>query len=751
MTLTSIKVLLNPKLAVVVNDSERSFRRGTDMGGSENFIIRDNSTGLEYDIRDQYSSLLLIEADQRLTKIPENASVDPWNNWWKQKHRYADKFANAAEKGEVEVMADLLDVDKHGDLAVNVNFKGLDGFTPLHYAVAEGQLLASQFLIENGAEVNSVSDSLRTPLHIACSRNSIDLMKLLADAGANVNVQDNDGDTPLHVLSELGFTEGVKWLLGEDPDLSIKNKYGEIAFDVAATVEVREVFAESMRLEKSSNNYSRTVMDGLVLHNNRADVIKGFIFKAQLIETEDRCTKEESKPNANGKVTSDNQSSANKSRVAKILQAAEKMRTVVQEESKEFPKDIQETEDCFTADDFDVINIIGKGSFGQVYLVKLKRNNTLYAMKVLEKKKVKLQNSFRYVKTEKDIMRVSKHPFIVRLHFAFQNADKLFMIMQYCPGYFLDAQLRGDLGRVMNRELRLTEDRARIYISEVLLALADLHKRDIIFRDLKPENVVLDEDGHALLTDFGLSKEGVVDNIATYSFCGSLAYLAPEIVRRKGHGKSVDWYLLGVLLYELVVGQPPYFSTNRNQLLRNIQTARLKLPLFLSSEVKSLLIGLLDRNPQKRLGSGKEDAEEIKAHPWFRGVNWRDVLERRLIPPKPTIRRVVKKGSIRNVFTEQVKTGLNIDEWNYSGKLIVCSFLQLLLFNPTCVLMTVHNSLIASILIVLARQIVNRVRDLRIRHHTNKLLLRVIAILTLESMMLTFWNISARGSLSTRK
>lgn len=410
------------------------------MEGSENFIIRDNSTGFEYDIRDQYSSLLLTEADQRLTRIPENAAVDPWDTWWRQKHRYANTFANAAEKGEVATMADLLNVDTHGDLVVNVNFKGLDGFTPLHSAVAEGQLLASQFLIENGAEVNSVSDSLRTPLHIACSRNSIRLMKLLADAGANVNAQDNDGDTPLHVLSELGFTEGVRWLLGEGPDLSVKNKYGETAFDVAATVEVREVFAESMRLDKTSNNYSRTVMDGLVLHNNRADVIKGFMFKAQLIETEDRCAREELKSNANemlsgsNKTTSDSQSSASKSRVAKILQAAEKLRSAPQEESKEFPKDVQEAEDSFTADDFDVINIIGKGSFGQVYLVRLKRNDTLYAMKVLEKKKVKLQNSFRYVKTEKDIMRVSKHPFIVKLHFAFQNADKLFMIMQYCPG-----------------------------------------------------------------------------------------------------------------------------------------------------------------------------------------------------------------------------------------------------------------------------------------------------------------------------
>ncbi len=130
------------------------------------------------------------------------------------------------------------------------------------------------------------------------------------------------------------------------------------------------------------------------------------------------------------------------------------------------------------------------------------------------------------------------------------------MILEYCPG--------GDLGKVLEQEKRFDEARARIYLAEILLALEDLHKRDIIFRDLKPDNVVLDAQGHALLTDFGLSKEGVLDNQAANSFCGSVAYLAPEMLKRSGHGKSVDWYLLGVLLYEMLVGMPPYFNRDRD-------------------------------------------------------------------------------------------------------------------------------------------------------------------------------------------
>jgi serine/threonine protein kinase len=165
------------------------------------------------------------------------------------------------------------------------------------------------------------------------------------------------------------------------------------------------------------------------------------------------------------------------------------------------------------------------------------------------------QNISKYVRTEKNVQSIVKHPFIVRLHCAFQTKARLFMVMDYCGG--------GDIGHVLQREKRLTEEAARVYLAEVLLAIEELHSREIIYRDLKPDNVVLDDQGHAMLTDFGLSKEGVSDSDSTLSFCGSVAYLAPEMLRRSGHGKSVDWYLLGVLLYEMLVGIPPYFNRNK--------------------------------------------------------------------------------------------------------------------------------------------------------------------------------------------
>jgi len=223
---------------------------------------------------------------------------------------------------------------------------------------------------------------------------------------------------------------------------------------------------------------------------------------------------------------------------------------------------------------------------------------------------------------------------------------------------------------VIRRELRVSENIARIYVAEIILALEALHKRDIVFRDLKPDNVVLDEDGHALLTDFGLSKEGMIDNILTKSFCGSVAYMAPEVLKKAGHGKSVDWYLLGVLLYELVVGQIPYFNRNREQLFKNIQEAKLQFPDFLSVQLKNLLGLLLERNPQKRLGAGKEDAEEIKRHAWFTGLNWEDVLQRKLTPPKPRIRSIPKVPQKINSSCEPKKGYRDISGWNYKDSAV---------------------------------------------------------------------------------
>ena len=225
---------------------------------------------------------------------------------------------------------------------------------------------------------------------------------------------------------------------------------------------------------------------------------------------------------------------------------------------------------------FKIEAILGKGAFGEVYLATLKKNNKKYAMKVLNKWEIMKQNIMKYAQTERNVLCSIKHPFIVGLNYAFQTSEKLYLILDYCPG--------GNLGELLDEKNNFDEQHGKFYAAEILLALEELHKRDIIYWDLKPDNIVIDEDGHLRLTDFGLSKEDVTDNISAMSFCGSIAYLAPEMIKRKGHGKAVDWYLLGVLIYEMLTGIPPFYSKNRKHMIQNIMYSTIKIPTYLSKE-----------------------------------------------------------------------------------------------------------------------------------------------------------------------
>jgi len=217
-----------------------------------------------------------------------------------------------------------------------------------------------------------------------------------------------------------------------------------------------------------------------------------------------------------------------------------------------------------------------------------------------------------------------KHPFIVSLRYAFQSRSKLYIVLDYCAG--------GELFFHLGKQGRFDEHRTRFYAGEIVLALEHLHELGIVYRDLKPENVLLSEDGHIALTDFGLSKEGINDNISAHSFCGTPEYLAPEILKRTGHGRAADWWSLGALIYEMLTGIPPFYSRDRDRLFSKILRGQLRLPQYLSNDSKSLLRALLTRDPLKRLGS-QTDAAEIKSHPFFVGMDW-DRLSKKKVQPQ---------------------------------------------------------------------------------------------------------------------
>jgi len=246
-------------------------------------------------------------------------------------------------------------------------------------------------------------------------------------------------------------------------------------------------------------------------------------------------------------------------------------------------------------------------------------------MKMLRKENVVKRNQVERTKTERHVLETVSHPFIVNLIYAFQTPRKLYFILEYCSG--------GELFFHLSRAGRFSEGRCRFYFAEILLAIEYLHKLAIIYRDLKPENVLLDADGHVKLTDFGLSKEGIMDNFSAKSMCGTPEYLAPEIIEKKGHGKAVDWYSLGALMYEMLTGLPPFYTRDREKLFERIRRGELHYPQYVGPVVKSLLQGLLQRDPNRRLGGGEADAEEVKAHPFLSGIDWESVVQRRVTPP----------------------------------------------------------------------------------------------------------------------
>lgn len=277
-----------------------------------------------------------------------------------------------------------------------------------------------------------------------------------------------------------------------------------------------------------------------------------------------------------------------------------------------------------TVDDFDFLKTVGRGSFGKVMKVRYKPTGEIYAMKILRKEMIIKENMVSHTKAEKTILQQVDHPFIVSLVFAFQTEEKLYLVLDFLAG--------GELFFHLKEETKFTLERSKFYAAEIVLAIEHLHKHDIIYRDLKPENVVLDKDGHICLTDFGLAKTCISNATPTYTFCGTPEYLAPEILKGQGHGKAVDWWSLGVLLYEMLVGLPPFYSENINEMYELILKAPLKFPNFVPADAQSLLRGLLEREEFKRLG-GTIDGEEIKSHAFFKDVDWEKLYNREIKPP----------------------------------------------------------------------------------------------------------------------
>ncbi|KAJ1299778.1 hypothetical protein OPQ81_011994 [Rhizoctonia solani] len=273
----------------------------------------------------------------------------------------------------------------------------------------------------------------------------------------------------------------------------------------------------------------------------------------------------------------------------------------------------------YSLKDFRILHTLGTGSFGRVHLACSRHNHRHYAIKVLNKAKVVQQKQVEHTNSERAVLATVRHPFIVNLWGTFQDVNNLFMVMDFVPG--------GELFTLL-RKSRVT----KFYTAEVVLAIDYLHGHEIIYRDLKPENILLGADGHIKLTDFGFAKH--VPDI-TWTLCGTPDYLAPEIVNQKSYNKSVDWYAVGILLYEMLAGAPPFFSEEPNpmRLYEKIRAGRIEYPRHFEPVAVNLMRGLLVTDLSLRLGNMIGGSKDVFNHPWFAEVPWERLANKEVQPP----------------------------------------------------------------------------------------------------------------------
>lgn len=314
-------------------------------------------------------------------------------------------------------------------------------------------------------------------------------------------------------------------------------------------------------------------------------------------------------------------------------------------------------------EDFERLKLIGKGSFGDVFLVKLKSNEKIYAMKILDKEKIKSYDQEEHTKSERDLMVKINCPFIVDIKYAFQDKQYLYMVTEFMQG--------GEMFFHLFKEKRFTNEKAKFYLVEIILAIEFLHKNNMMYRDLKPENVLLDKNGHIKITDFGLSKILSRENEKTYTICGTPQYLAPEILSSEGYDNAVDWWSLGCLMYKMLIGIDAFKFSKNQSLSPEMYEIEILIPDYVTKEANDLIRKLLVINPKKRLGSGPGGADKIKNHSYFKDIDWEKAWNKELTPPFiPDIKDDLDLKYFDKGFTDENLESFSSEEESSSLKTI---------------------------------------------------------------------------------
>uniref|UniRef100_A0A0X3P2D1 non-specific serine/threonine protein kinase n=1 Tax=Schistocephalus solidus TaxID=70667 RepID=A0A0X3P2D1_SCHSO len=312
--------------------------------------------------------------------------------------------------------------------------------------------------------------------------------------------------------------------------------------------------------------------------------------------------------------------------------------------------------------DFELLKVLGKGTFGKVVLCKEKQTGYFYAMKILKKAVLIEKEEVGHTQTEHRVLQQNNHPFMTQLRYSFTTRDHIFFVMEYVNG--------GELFFHLSRERVFSEPRTQFYAAEITSALGYLHSQNIVYRDLKLENLLLDKEGHIKITDFGLCKEDIGFGATTKTFCGTPEYLAPELLLDNDYGRSVDWWGLGVVMFEMMCGRLPFYSNDHEILFELILQEGVKVPDTLSIFARDILSRLLIKDPTARLGGGKADAIEVMMHPFFANISW-DKLIRKDIPPpwKPDVENEMDTKYIPDEFQRENVAITPVEKTVFSGLL----------------------------------------------------------------------------------